>query len=247
MLLLPFSFILTVSPVAFSPQNNQGTNVKIWRNFEEGFTLPQTANEFENMDEVKRVKWKEQKNKQKQPLFKIKMNRGGIAVFGLALQPIPTFYKSKLQKISLLSSPQCIPGTNNLVAKIETALEAKYPEILANNSISTQVNRLSFQATENVPITKQSTYSDGNVVAILNVIFTKTDPPPSGFGGGKTQRAIGALLWSKYENLRNECNGTGDRRVTISITYVSNNYFQSVRSDLLDQQREQSTDAMENL
>lgn len=223
----------------------KGEAQSLWRDLEAGDTPEIAEEKLSAMPEVKRVKTVFRRGTLREQ--DINMNEGGVPIFGASFS-ISTIYKEGfLNSVALRNVDNCADTSYELSNKIEKQIFEKYPKVHQSLPEEHEFTFSSLQSSGNNPESIHAAFSAEETTVFLSINFTRIEPPSYPIGGGALARSIYDLARLQYQQKAAQCRGTGDRRATISLTYMTSSNFDALLSGIKEDEETEQLEAANNL
>lgn len=239
--------IIAFSAVA-SAQSPDGT-ANLWRDLAVGDSPEVVATKLSSVEGIKKTKVKAAKPG-KDAKVDVNYVESGIAILGDRYQVVPIFSGSSLKQVALQTGETCVGGIFDRYEKLRSVLIEKYPDEITytggalseSDLIATQLD-----ATASQPTSIGAFFGNDTVVAMVQVQFTRTDPPSTTYVSGELAQSLNNLAWSLYRTRADACNGTGARRANIRLIYLSKDNFEKMSKEIMEKDNAQREDASSKL
>lgn len=200
----------------------------LWQGLARGMSPEQVAAIVRGMAGIKDVKVRQTKGKSEPNALAIRYVKTGIDIAGLPFELAPTFRDGRLDQVMLAARGQCEAKAFEVFDTLSGALKTKYPEPLdAPQQIarSDLYNAEQRALTSGKPVGLATAFASKDMAVMLTFMISVEQPPAVPLGRDRLSSAIYGFLRNQYNQKRAECEGTGDRRMDVVLSYLSRSDF----------------------
>ena len=196
----------------------------LWQGLVVGMTPEEALPVVQQIDGVKRAKVLKERKSNPDRRIDIDYDTDKIAIADLPFEIGPRFEGGRLSQVFLAARNQCGANATRVAEQLATGLRSKYTAALsAPQSISErdfrQAERKS--ATSGAPSGLMAGFANDEVAVVLTFHMKVEARPPYPAAYSKLGKSLWDLANLQYEQRREECGGTGDRRMDVVLVYMT--------------------------
>ncbi|WP_379552440.1 hypothetical protein [Qipengyuania sp. DGS5-3] len=145
----------------------------------------------------------------------------------------PRFSQKRLKQVWLASGDQCSNDAISVFNRLSSGLAVKYPQVIFEKDMrESDISRANLNARRSgEKQTISQIYASDKVVVLLTFAFSNERPPP--FPTARSRFALAAyeIVRSNFEARKQECSGTGNKRMDIALQYMTRRDFEAKASE----------------
>jgi len=183
---------------------------------------------------VKRAKILKERKSNPDRRIDIDYDGNKVAIADLPFEIGPRFEGGRLSQVFLASRNQCGANATRVAEQLTTVLRGKYtgalsaPQTLSERDFR-QAERTASASGE--PSGLMAGFANDDVAVVLTFHMKVEARPPYPTAYSKLGNSLWELANLQYEQRREECGGTGDRRMNVVLVYMTRAAYDAVVAD----------------
>jgi len=195
----------------------------LWQGLEFGMTPQEALPAVLQINGVKRAKIVNERKPNSARRLDIDYTTEMIRISDLAFEVAPEFENGRVSKVFLRSTEQCGSNAMEIFDRFAKPLSQKYTgEINHNQQINERVfsEARSKSRQSGLSVDIPFIFANDLVAVVLVLQIKEHSPPDYPYSNDKFIRSLWRVSMSMYETKKSECNGSGDQRMDVVITYI---------------------------
>jgi hypothetical protein len=224
--------------------------VTLWQGLAYGMTPEEAVPAVERVEGVKRVKLLQERKSNPGRRLDINYQPSKIPIADLPFELGPMFEGGRLSKVALAARNQCGASAMEVFQQLAPAISAKYaapltaPQTLSERDIR-DAERSSLTSGEPTSISLAFASDELAVLWIFKIKAESRPPYPTNYS--KLGNSMWQLANLQYEQRREECGGTGDRRMDVVLIYMPRAAYDAAVNDAVAAERDKADRIAEQL
>lgn len=205
--------------------------ISLWQGLAVGMTPEEALPVVQQIGGVKRAKILKERKSNPGRRIDIDYDSSKVPIADLPFEIGPLFEGGRLNQVFLASRNQCGANAARVAEQLTTGLRGKYTGALsAPQSLSERDFRQAERtaSTSGEPSGLMAGFANDDVAVVLTFHMKVEARPPYPTAYSKLGNALWDLANLQYEQRREECSGTGDRRMDVVLVYMSRVAFDAV-------------------
>lgn len=203
----------------------------LWQGLAVGMTPEEAVPFVQQISGVKRAKVLKERKSNPDRRIDIDYDTDKIAIADLPFEIGPRFEGGRLSQVFLAARNQCGANATRIADQLTTGLRGKYTGALsAPQSFSDldfrQAERKS--STSGAPSGLMAGFANSDVAVVLTFHMKVEARPPYPTAYSKLGKSLWDLANLQYEQRREECGGTGDRRMDVVLVYMTRASYDAI-------------------
>lgn len=160
--------------------------------------------------------------------LRIRYSAEKMQLAGLPFEMAPQFGKDGLERVAVATLSQCGARALETYIQLSSALASKYtlaPQAPATITAADFARAEYASRQSNKPQGLATAYTNKDTAVMLTFEVSVEARPAVPTYSDRVSMAIWSLLRQQYEQRRAECDGTGDRRMNIVLTYLPRSQY----------------------
>lgn len=215
----------------------------LWQSLTYGMTPEEALPAVQRIEGVKRVKLLPERKSNPGRRLDINYNPSKIPIAELPFELGPMFENGRLSKVALAARNQCGASAMQVFHQLAPALSAKYtapltaPQTLSERDIR-DAERSSLTSSKPTSISLAFASDELAVLWIFKIKAEGRPPYPANYS--KLGNSIWQLANLQYEQRKEECGGTGDRRMDVILIYMPRAAYDAAVNDAVAAERDKA-------
>lgn len=228
MVMVGAGFCISIPSVAAA---EPAGSAALWQGLVVGMTPEEALPVVQQIDGVKRAKVLKERKSNPDRRIDIDYDTDKIAIADLPFEIGPRFDGGRLSQVFLAARNQCGANATRVAEQLATGLRGKYTgAVSAPQSISErdfrQAERKS--STSGAPSGSMAGFANSDVAVVLTFHMKVEARPPYPTAYSKLGKSLWDLANLQYEQRREECGGTGDRRMDVVLVYMTRASYDAI-------------------
>lgn len=240
---------LSLPSSALAQQSANQHGPLLWQDLRLGATPEEVLPIIKAIEGVKNAKVLKEKRSNPARRIDIDYRAGALQIVGLPFELGPIFENGRLKQILLASRNQCETDAMGVYAKLSEGLKAKYSSQLTAPEIKQRdFDEAEYKSLQSGEPQGLATAFANEEVAVMLAFQIKVESPiayPSAYN--KLAIALWRLASQQYENRKSECSGTGDRRMDVSIIYMTRASYDAALISSADETKSKQKETIDKL
>lgn len=203
----------------------------LWQGLAVGMTPEEALQVVQQIGGVKRAKLLKERKSNPGRRIDIDYDSNKVSIADLPFEIGPLFEGGRLSQVFLAARNQCGANATRVAEQLTTGLRGKYTGALsAPQSLSERDFRQAERtaSTSGEPSGVMAGFANNDVAVLLTFRMKVEARPPYPTAYSKLGNALWDLANLQYEQRREECSGTGDRRMDVVLVYMTRAAFDAV-------------------
>lgn len=219
------------------------TPIPLWQSLTYGMTPEEALPAVERVEGVKRVKLLPERKSNPGRRLDINYNPSKIPIADLPFELGPMFENGRLNKVALAARNQCGASAMQVFHQLAPALSAKYsspltaPQTLSERDIR-DAERSSLTSGEPTGLSMAFANDELAVLWTFNIKAEARPPYPTSYS--KLGYSVWQLANLQYEQRKEECGGTGDRRMDVVLIYMPRSAYDAAMDNVTAAERDKA-------